>query len=205
MLRFNRVRGSFHLPLCWFVFTFVMVGFGVLGFLRNWRKLVETQLRLNQCVGEVALELRETLNLLGDSNQKINSLRLAIPAARIQPYLLTSLEVALAQIVASQEVLLFRWEIQKRKWFSLQGCGYPGDWAIPLPELSLRRNPPDSIGSQPLQWLGEEPSEFYLQIVHRSRGAAAQVERGSLDKKNKKWSATWTNLQNQKRKWPDFF
>src|SRR5690348_13171722 len=74
-LRSNASRGILQIPLLLAILLFSGIGMGVSGYLKQWRILVEHQLRLNRCVGEGALQLRKTLQSLQDSNEVIRELR----------------------------------------------------------------------------------------------------------------------------------
>ncbi len=136
---------------------------------------METQLRLDQCIGKKAWELRDTLKLLSQRNQEIQKLRIAIQAAYLQPELIPPLETALMGVVAHQEFTLLNWQKNQIQWLATKGCGRKGDYPIPLPSLHFLRKPPDRLGPHPLQWKGSFPTAFHLQAGHPPRYAAAKV------------------------------
>ncbi len=194
MVTDRRVEGSLQIPLLLILFTIVIAGCGIWGFLRHWRFMVETQLRLNQCVGRAAHDFRDTLNSLFLLNQKILELRASIEAAKLYPPLIPPLEAGLIVVVSKQDWIQVQWKAKSLKWFLSQGCGQRGDHALPLPGLEFTRDPPDSIGPKALRWSGQMPKSFHLQIRHFPRVAAAKVQGDESDSifERKKWISTWT-------------
>ncbi len=170
-------------------------GFYTLAILRDWRFLVNTQLRLNQCVAKSAIILRDRLTAIETSNLAINGLRASILAAQIalQPHLIPPLQVTLMATVALQEGVLAEWKARSIAWLALQGCGKLGDLALPLPQLKYERRMRDTIGEQPLTWQGTMPEEFRVQVFHLPRKAAGRIRRRDG------WKADWTKAQLTKR------
>jgi len=184
-------QGVLHLPLLLAVFIISVSGFRIWGFLRNWRFLAETQLRLDRCVGEVAQEFRDSLNSIEKSNARIKKLRIAIQLAELEPALIPPLQAVLVIQVGQQEFVRAKWVLRRARWSLDRGCGKAKDTAHLLPVLSFIRDPPDWIGPQALHWTGEGgdsvsggvgtmPEEFNFQVSHRSRHAAAKVKGGML-------------------------
>lgn len=188
------IQGSLQIPLLLAMFMIVMSGFGIWGFLRHWRFLMETQLRIDKCVGIAARDYRDVLNSVMAHNNQVHLLRAAILAAELSPELIAPLKVALAIVVAKQEFIRARWQVRRGRWLLTRGCGGSGDWALPLPALEFVRDAPDTTGPQALHWPGEFPAEFHLQIKHFPRYGAAQVEGGCLETKLdcKKWKTVWS-------------
>jgi hypothetical protein len=193
--------GAFYIPLLLITSIMVIGGFGILGLMRHWRFLAETQLRLNQCVGQVALDFKDTLNTIHLSNQRIEEIRAAIVAAHLEPSLIPPLRVALEAQVVQQDAQRIHWKIKSFSWMKNQGCGAKGDIASPLPVLQFERAPPDTIGPQALYWIPEIPSFFLIQVGNRPRWAAAMVK-GSFDVSDNPWSAVWTIPAPQTSIWP---
>lgn len=152
-------------------------GMGIWGVFRHWRFLVELQFRLNQCVGSHALALKDSLNSIESQNQKIIEIRAAISSARAIPHLLAPLELAASSAALDQEITLARWGEKQIQWLASRGCDRKRDFAVPLPSLLYQRYPPDELGIQPLHWVGLGTPEFYLQISHSPRHAAAKVSK----------------------------
>jgi hypothetical protein len=188
-------QGSVHILMTGIVLVFVFGGLGTLGVLRLWRHTVETQLRLNQCLGRSAQQFRDHLNGLLDENQEIRNLRKAIEAAEIEPWLIPPLRVLLEAVVLRQEITLVRWQVRCREWLVFQGCDPTHrDVAGPLPEFNFFRGPSDSIGAQPLRWMGVMPRSFRFQLKHAPRAAAATVQAEELyavAEEPEKWIAVW--------------
>lgn len=182
--KWRSTEGSLSLPLLLAIFTLTMSGFGVWGILRHWRFLVETQLRLNECVGVRSQDFKQTLISLASDNRKIRVLRGAIQLATLRPDLIPPLEVALNSVVAKQELSRFQWKAKQAQWLLKQGCGHRGDKAYPLPDLQFTRDPPDTTGPQAIHWMGEMPSQFLIQLSHSPRHAAAVIQRKQQGQEN---------------------
>jgi hypothetical protein len=193
-------------PLLLAVFLISLTGFRIWGLLRNWRFLVETQLRLDRCVGQVAQDFRDVLNKIEKKNERIGQLRLAIKMAEIEPWLIPPLQALLIAQVAQQEIATLQWNLKRGHWLIAKGCGKPRDKAHPLPALEFLRGSPDGVGPQELRWEGIMPKKFDFQVMHRPRYAAAKVERES-NEENTRIQSTWKAKWNvpQKFDWTNFY
>jgi hypothetical protein len=214
------VAGVFHIFLMLITFILVSTGFGIWGVMKQWRILVQTQIRLDRCVGDTALELRNHLNSLVSINQRIFFLRQAIGLAKLEPWLIPPLEAELYIVVGKQEWMRNSWKIRELKWIAVQGCSFEKEknLAVPLPDLPFARDLPDDKGPQALRWsrgtslirgvskmskmsgedkkgkfIGRPDRTFCIQLRSRSRNAAAKVEGGSDGSflNKKKWEAFW--------------
>ncbi len=156
--------------------TLLTGGLGIWSVLRSWRLQVETQLRLNRCVARAASDLRQHLDLLETTNSSIRGLRASVRAAQVslQVELVTPLLGQIEVVAAIQQADRTRWKVRANVW-TLRGCGAWGDQVAPLPEVELSRGLRDDLGQQPLEWIGEKPSEFWIEAAHRPRSAAARV------------------------------
>jgi hypothetical protein len=194
MVKLLSQKGSMHLLLAVLLFFLTMSGFGVWSISRRWRHLVETQLRLNQCVGQVALQLRDSLNTLALANQRIYQVRLAMVAAVAEPSLLPALKTALQALVVQQEVAQIRWKVARARWLLPKACGNQPDLGLPLPGIPVTREVADILGPRPLRWTGQMPSVFYVRRLHSPRATSARIEGGSYGNPGEtaKWRATWT-------------
>lgn len=134
-------KGGLHVPLLLAVFLISFSGFRIWGFLRNWQFLVETQLRLDRCVGEVAQKFKDSLNSLETGNRRITKLRMAIQMAELEPALIPPLQAVLLAQVVQQELIQARWKLKRGHWLVSRGCGKPSDSAYPLPALKFVRAP----------------------------------------------------------------
>jgi hypothetical protein len=189
----NSIKGGLHVPLLLAVFLISCSGFRIWGFLRNWRFLVETQFRLDRCVGRVAQEFRDSLNSLEISNQRITKLRAAIQMAELEPWLIPPLQAILMAQVTKQELIRAGWDLKRGHWLISIGCGNPKDTAHPLPGFKFIRNPPDWVGPQALTWEEIMPDKFEFQVGHPPRYAAAKVEGGWDEKTGRnQWKAIWS-------------
>jgi hypothetical protein len=191
--RFNQ-NGSLQV---WLLLTLGVVcisGFGLWGVMRHWRFVVETQLRLNQCVGTTAQEFRSSLNKIDASNLRIKALRVSMGAAQAQPALAPPIQAALQLEVIHQNSLLALWKVRAVRWLAERGCRKSGDWGWPLPTLNYFRTPPDALGPQELQWRGVMPEEFQFQARHSPRFSAAVVRKEShAFQVQSSWKAFWSS------------
>jgi len=185
-------KGSLQLPL---VLALVAITAGAMGsckLLQRWRSLVELQLRLDRCVGQAALELKDTLEKIASTNQKIRTLRASILASGGVPGAIPPLQAALISAARYQDIKRVSWKAQNVLWLSRQKCGNALDIPIPLPALQWTRDPPDAIGPQPLRWNGLRPEVFHLEIGHSPRHAAAHLyPKGEFIDFSTQWHAEW--------------
>jgi hypothetical protein len=191
--------GSFQLPFLLILMCLFLYGLGTWGILRRWNSLVETQLHLDRCVGQTALEFRDLLIRLEEGNQKISFLRGSIVAALptpAGPKLIPALRTALKLVVLGQDGLQLKWKMKQGKWRTLGSCGKWEDHASPLPQLKYIRPSPDVIGPLPLQWI-DMPFEFHFHVWRSPRHAAARVR-----KEEESWKAQWSIPP--VRMWPNF-
>lgn len=183
-------EGVLHLPLAIVLIVIVLSGAGIWGVMRHWRKLVETQLRLDKCVGSVALDLKSKLESISIANMRIVAVRIAL-SVTVEPATRTALEAELGLEVLRQEATRASWTFRNLQWVAEQGCGENGDFALPLPLLEWHRAPPDVLGPQPIRWLKGEDQEFIIQAVHSPRGTAAKIKGGGDGLFGKDWKAEW--------------
>lgn len=196
-------EGNTHVLMALILLVFTLGGLGTFGVLRKWRTHVETQLRLNRCVGKAAQEFRDVLESLLQRNREIRQLRVAIQAVQWKPWLIPPLRTALGAVVLRQEFSLNSWRVRTLQWRLSQGCdGRRKDDASSLPSLNFTREPPDLIGPKPLVWLGGIPGTFTFLLKSAPRAAAAVVQtKGSEGEENaeseedsredEKWVAIW--------------
>ncbi|MFZ9594917.1 MAG: hypothetical protein ACO3A2_02445 [Bdellovibrionia bacterium] len=218
-IHLSNSRGALHFPLLAVFMLLTLGGLGTLGFLRHWRFLVETQFRMDRCVGQAAQSLRDSLNTLESANREIGWIRKALVLAQANPELIPPLQVALQAEVVRQEVILGAWSLRKLRWSLPLSCGSILDRAWPLPDLNFHRPPADLIGLQALKWSGAMPQAFELKMTHSPRRAQATVEKGGgardLGQKTEGgpiivnsqatglWQAHWGSARSQSRS--DFY
>lgn len=182
-------RGILHVPLALSLVAITLLGLGSWGVMRHWRKLTETQLRLDRCVGGIAMELQETLEGIDDDNDRITAIRAALLAANLLPPSIPPLRASLAAVVLHQEYLRGKWKLNQALWLVRRGCGEFKDQAGPLPELSLLRDPPDFLGPRGLRWVPAPPeSGFRIDVRFAPRASSAKVL------KKARWVAEWAGL-----------
>ena len=151
------------------------------------------QLRLNRCVGQVALDFRDRLTKLESLNARIRFLRGSIRVARLVPHLIPTipaLEFALFASAAEQDFLLLQWKVTQARWKLPGYCGSLQDRSQPLPALEWTRDGLDDVGPQPLEWSGGLPRVFSFQSGYLPRAAAARVEKVS-ERNSPRWKASW--------------
>lgn len=182
-------KGIFHLPIAFLLVVLCLSGFFILTYFRYWTKIVETQLQLNQCVGQHAFRLRDTLIQIERMNNQIQHIRVMIAAASLKPELIAVLKKALTRLVFIQDGVLKKWEI-----FSLfSSCSIRLDSTPFLPKLNYIRPVEDIFGSMPLKWKNGKyqiPNFFIIQMSRGSCVSSARVER-NLYGKRKNWEAYW--------------
>ena len=192
-------KGVMHIPLLVFSTFAVIIGLSLWGLLHHWKDLMDTQLRLDHCTGEVALDLKSKITTVESANRQIKVLRAAIEAAmaaEVPTYGASStaipvLQASLQVEVARQEFQRISW-IKKRVEWVASGCGEKDDFGLPLPSLSWERDPPDTVGEQAID-MEQLSDRFQIEVVHLPRKSAAVVERTShaslLQASN--WHARW--------------
>jgi hypothetical protein len=183
--------GSFHLPMALSLALIMISSVGVLYVLHDWRSLVETQLRLDRCAGEAALELKGIVETLDSTNLQITALRAAAIPASLTPATKAASDAAIEAEVVWQDFKRLKWQTSQALWLARIKCGNSRDFPAPLPGLDLTRLPPDNLGQQPLTWTHGEPRDLHIEIRHQSREAAAHVFKGAVNVTST-WTAEWT-------------
>jgi hypothetical protein len=171
--------GALQLVFLVSLLVLLTAGLGIASFAKYWRLLMETQLRLDRCVGEKARELSEILNSIEKSNRRICELRNS--QQDLEPESRTEFQVHIQSEVGNQQGMILKWRRKQAKWKKAKGCGQRGDQALPLRSLSWTRDPPDLYGAQSLRWEGSMPHEVLVQLNHVPRAAAAMVRRVTGD------------------------
>lgn len=192
--------GLLQLPLLLALAVTAAASGGTWAILRNWRQLTQTQLRLDRCTGEAALQLKDVLISIERSNSRIRGLRTAIAAAQAIPTpqsqaAAQSMKIVIQGLVVTQETQRARWLAAQGKWFLGPHCRLSqGDLLPPLPTLNWTRPMQDLLGGQPLVWAGPMPTQFLIQAKHPPRNSAASVTRlkGGPGAENESWTAQWT-------------
>ena len=149
-MRRQNERGAVTVPLMLACIILTLSGLGTWGVLRHWRFVAETQVRLDRCTREAALELKATQQLIERTNAGIHAARLLILVNMPDPPALAAARTALAVLVLRQDAALLAWKGRRVAWLLPTHCGDPGDLRLPLPELDWTRPPPDPVGPQPL-------------------------------------------------------
>ena len=171
--RLSDESGVLVMPLGLALVFLGLMALGTLGLMRNWRKLTEVQLRLDRCVGKVAMELRNEQNSIESANRRMEMLRVAIPPAAIYPAVAAALQRALELQALLEEVTLRRWQARRIAWMLERGCDHSRDFPRPLPAMPWIHDPPDPVGARPLRWPPDARLEFRIQLNHSPRHAAA--------------------------------
>lgn len=186
-------RGILHLPMALLSLLLVVTGLGLWGLLHHWKTLAQTQLRLDRCTGETALDLKRKLHSVASANQHIRELRIAEAAALLlQPEVAEALRVAAIAEAAHQETVRAEWTAKELKWAMQNGCGR-GDISSLLPPMTWTRDLPDELGPQTID-LTEIQGPYRFEIRHFPRASAAEVYvEGDANAliKVPKWRAHW--------------
>lgn len=190
-------RGALSVPLLLSLVAISLMGFGTWGVMRRWRHLTETQLRLDRCVGDVALELKGTLNRIERANGRMRKARaLNIPLSLLNPPAAEALKKLLMLQSALQDLEQFRWQARRARWLVQKGCGDAGKLMAPLPAMDWKRPPDDPLGPMPLQWIGAN-RRLQILLFESSRSAVAAIEAESINMTGEligeySWKAAWT-------------
>jgi hypothetical protein len=196
-------RGAFLIPLLLLTTLVAVTGFGIWGVMRSWKKQAEIQLRLDECVGKKALELRSMLGTLTSSNTRMKWIRRsAAVAAFLSPEALEAIQAELIAEVALQEGLRLKWRAEGVTAALGRSCNGLRVLPIRYPVLEWARLPPDPIGPQAFEW-PESPQDpsFFILLSSSNHQSAAQVERSKdgpqKNAKNIKdrWAARWAGLR----------
>jgi hypothetical protein len=184
-------RGFLQVPLAMIMGIAVITGLSLWALLHQWKGLVDTQLRLDKCTGEIALNLKSDLGKIKETNIAILALRASIAAAMAVPgaqETVPPLQASLHLVYASQEALRVKWDLKAIQWTMTGGCGIGKDIALPFTPLSWDRPPPDTLGENQID-LESIPDEFRFEAYHLPRKSAATVER---NEENDDWKAHWS-------------
>lgn len=197
-------RGALTLPMTLMLSVVMVASVGLLSLMFRWRSLAAHQLRLDRCVGSVAIDLRDSLLTIQRINREITGLRASLAVATIAPPVRATLQATLEAEVVRQELERGRWGARRIKWLARRGCDGEGDIPFLLPEQPWTRDPPDFLGPRPLRWTGDLQAVFRIELHHSPRHSAAEVSAagtdsaagsvggivgGSFDTRN--WKASW--------------
>ena len=189
-------RGFMHVSFAAVLILCMTSAFFMIGTLVQWRRHVETQLRLDRCVSETAHDLKVSLKRTQKLNQVIFITRAAIAAAQAsyQYEVAAPLQITLNLQVEAQEAIQKTWELKRMAWLLKRGCDSKWDLAFPLPQQPWNRAAPDPVGPQTLTWESthlkgsEESPGLKIQTSHGARFSAALVS-GDDDEG---WKSKWT-------------
>lgn len=183
-------RGALQIPLLLALALVVTSGLLLWGMFRHWRFLVETQLRMDRCTGEVALVLKSTLEAVESGNRRLEALRITFAAASAIPGAQAPVAAAMTAETLKQDASLLRWKALSAAWVGRLRCGDSRDAPEPLPALHWLRPPPDPLGPRPLVWTeGIVPGEFILRLAHAPRISWARIQREKGMTEG--WNANW--------------
>jgi hypothetical protein len=180
--------GILHIPMLMMTTIFVVTSLALWGILHHWKNLVDTQLRLDRCTGEVALNLKSKLQTIAAANRQITALRLT-EAMNRDPRIDAVLQASIAAEALRQEGIRLDWKIHQVGWAGKMGCAERGDHSDPLPSLSWTRELPDELGQRPLN-MNDFPSSYRIQVAHLPRASAAEVSLGDSNEETS-WHAEW--------------
>ena len=195
-LKLNQT-GSLSILLCLWVLITVLSGLGILGFSRLLRTRVDTQLRLDRCVGEIAIEFRNELNRLVFLNRTIFRAKSNIKLAQVtgQFELIPGHIQTIETTVLKQDLVFARWH--RRSW---RICALPEDSPRLFPRFEdyLERLPPGvGEGPGPLALKSLLDSSVVVTLADGRRSSSAEIfggTDGSTDREaieNREWQARW--------------
>ena len=192
-------KGSVGILLMLSLLIISVMGFGTWGVLRKWRHMVESQHRLDRCVGDASLELHSRLKKIQQLNRQITITRQTLVTTVVLPEARPVLQGLLELLVVKQDFERARWSARQIRWLAERGCLGASSFARPLPSFHLTRPPRDSFGPQALTW-ERAPSRFLIQAARLPRSSAAQIiSNGGPDEPNKftasfptSFTASWT-------------
>jgi hypothetical protein len=182
-------RGVFHLPAGFLLIVLGLLAVGTLGILRDWRKMTELQLRIDQCVSLAAQDLRKSLDSIEKNNERIKVLRRTLEIAKLHPVSRAAVLGALSAVSLEQEALLIRWNAKRLLWPKIDGCS---DRASELPSMYRIwiHDPPDRLGPRPLRWNSDFEKSFFIRIEHFPRNSSAEVSLRAGENHGR-WKACW--------------
>ncbi len=200
------------IPLILLILLLSFGGFALISVQRAWRNQTELQLGLDRCVREKALSLKALLEQFRASNRKINQLRQAIrianqaaPVSGVGSAASAASRIALQSLLRitqlNQDRQRMQWEVSRSQLILGGSCEKIHSLKIKIPRLGLKRDLPDEIGPQPLEWEQGETPRYFIQFRKPPRASAAVVSaRGELfDEEMLKerslevdWRADWT-------------
>lgn len=185
-------RGSLLIPFLLLTAIVAFSGFGIWGVMRSWKKQAETQLRLDECVGRKAQELKSLLTQLTQSNTRmIWARRAALAAAVLSPDALAAIRAELEIELTLQEALRLKWRGEGVVSALRSSCEGLRVLPIRFPLLEWSRLPPDFIGPQAFEWMEPDP-EFTLLFSASRHESSAKVKNEQIGKNH--WIARWAGL-----------
>ncbi|MBY0470036.1 hypothetical protein K2X30_02635 [bacterium] len=182
--------GTLLVPLLLFLLLIASAGLGVGWILHDWKKLVETQFRLDQCVARASLKLKRHLNRIERMNTEMTLLRATIAAGTLVGEPLILLKSQLTGLALAQEADLTVWKTSRAAWISRVGCTEWRDRVSPLPEMPWVRDPDDVIGPKPLRWPETESKALEVHLARSPRAASAKISKEGWTHVGR-WKAVW--------------
>jgi hypothetical protein len=189
--RLEPEEGQLLLPLILVIAVATVAAAGLWGIMRDWRRQVELQYRLDRCAGKVALDAQANLVEIEKLNLGIHAARAGVAANLPFPPADVPFRNALELLVLRQRWIEARWMARETAWLLRRGCDSRADFVIPLPSFPFSRPPPDPLGSQALVWSGDAEPRFAFHVRHPPRQATAVIE-GESNAFSRRWKARWT-------------
>jgi hypothetical protein len=176
--------GAVSVPLALVMVVAFVAWVGLWQAMRDWRKVRDQQMALDECVSQQAKKSAQQLNRLKRIDQGIQAARAALVLA-IEPSARATLMATLQTLGAWAQAEDVAWKAQAASWILRRGCGKAAR-AIPLPfpEAPWTLDPPDALGARPLRW-----SETHaLEIQNR---AGTRFSRAWIVRRDHQWHAQW--------------
>lgn len=175
------------IPSILIIGIFLMSEALLLGINLKWRKTVQTQIRINDCVATHAHALKDSLETIEAHNRRINVLRKLAIATTLNPAALKSIKIWLNIESQMQNLQLLKWKWTQARWLIKRGCDSKDDIPNPLPSQPWRAQPRDLIGPKPLLWTATGLKEFYILLRSDKRKSGALINQSK-----QKWELKWT-------------
>lgn len=191
-----RTRGSISVILMLFLIMFVSCILGGMVLLGRWHRIVNIQIRLDECAGRTALEMRKLLNFIEAQNSRIKIYRAAVVSSVAFPAAIPYLKKILQIEAVVRKAYITSWKINKATSSVIGACGRVSDRVLRFPDLPWSEIPPDWIGAKPLEWatpsVRREETELRILIFRHPRYGGAKVR---VHEQTNDWIAEWAGIR----------
>jgi len=190
-------RGFLAIPMALLLSVLAGCALMLLGLMSRWDHHVRIQLRLDRCVRQIAIELRETQNRIEGLNTQIRIARASavFAAAAGQGELLATLQKTTSVLALLQEGVLLKWGVRQASALVDRTCPldpiHAADFMTPLP---WSRPPADPLGQPPLEWRdasleSADPTGTGLRVYLSKKGIKSHA--AITRSRNRIWKASF--------------